>query len=339
MTMVRIRLIALAILFAASGACAQPFNGETIQISHDGKGIGFDDLRFAPRLHRVLIPAGRTGTIVEIDPSTHRTMTITGLSKEKSYAGGHGEGTTSVDEGDGVLFATDRSAMQLVVIDPAADRIIARAPLAASPDYVRYVARTHEVWVTQPDAERIEIFSITSKTAPPTHAAFIGVPGGPESLVIDSQGDRAYTHLWSGTSIAIDLRSRSIVGRWPNQCDGSRGIAYDASSHFLFAACAEGKAVVLDTAHDGRVVSTATSGSGVDIIDYDPVRRHLYFPAARSATISVFGVGANGSLTLLGKSAIARGSHCVTTDGKDAYVCDPDRGRILVVKDPYPAAK
>jgi len=31
--------------------------------------------------------------------------------------------------------------------------------------------------------------------------------------------------------------------------------------------------------------------------------------------------------------------HCVTTDGKDACVCDPDRGHILVVHDSFPAAK
>src|SRR5213079_2615117 len=102
------------------------------------------------------------------------------------------------------------------------------------------------------------------------------------SLVIDGAGGRAYTHLWSGTSVVIDIKSRSIIARWPNQCDGSRGIAYDERSHFLFAGCAEGKAVVMDAAHDGKVLSTAPSGSGVDIIDYDPARRHLYLPGARS---------------------------------------------------------
>jgi hypothetical protein len=29
----------------------------------------------------------------------------------------------------------------------------------------------------------------------------------------------------------------------------------------------------------------------------------------------------------------ARGAHCVATDGKDAYVCDPNGGRILIVHD------
>ena len=329
------RSVSLALLFVASTACAQPFSGETVAIARDGKGIGFDDLRFSPSLHRVLVPAGRTGEIVLIDPANHHTTPIAGLSAEKSYGGGHGEGTTSVDEGGGSLYAIDRTARQVVIIDPSSRRVTARAALAGSPDYVRYVAATHELWVTEPDSERIEIFSIS----PLKHVGQVAVRGGPESLVIDSAGGRAYTHLWSGTSVAIDLHSRAIAAKWPNRCDGSRGIAYDERSHFLFAGCAEGKAVVMDAAHDGAVLASVSAGSGVDIIDYDPVRRHLYLPGARSATMTIFSVAANGALTALATVPTARGAHCVTTDGHDAYVCDPDGGRILVVRDSHLTAK
>lgn len=323
------RLSLLSIALFASIACAQPFSGEAIAIANDGKGIGFDDLRYSPSLHRVVIPAGRTGSIVLIDPSTNAITAITGLSKEESYGGGHGEGTTSVDEGDGALYATDRTAQEAVVINPSTRTITARAKLASGPDYIRYVATTHELWVTEPDSDRIEIFTIS----PLKHAAFISVAGGPESLVIDAKGNRAFTHLWSGSSVVIDLRSRRISAKWPNGCEGSRGIAFDERSQFLFAACAEGKAVVMDVARGGKVVATARSGSGVDIIDYDSVRRHLYFPAGRSATLTIFSVAANGALSDLSTTPIVRGSHCVTTDGKDAYVCDPNGGRILIVRD------
>ncbi len=330
------RWLFVTVSLIASVACGQPFSGETIDIAKDKKGIGFDDLRYSPSLRRVLVPAGRTGTIVLIDPANHNTSSIAGVSTEESYGGGHGEGTTSVDEGEGTLYATDRTSKEVVIIDPGARRVTSRAALGGSPDYVRYVRPTHELWLTQPDSEQIEIFSISPRLA---HVAFISVPGGPESLVIDGPGGRAYTHLWSGTSVVIDIKSRSVVARWPNQCKGSRGIAYDEHSHFLFAACAEGKAVVLDTAHNGAVLATASAGNGVDIIDYDPVRRHLYFPGARSATMTIFSVAANGTLTPLGTTPTARGAHCIVTDGKDAYVCDPNGGRILVVRDTFAAAK
>jgi DNA-binding beta-propeller fold protein YncE len=287
----------------------------------------------------VLVPAGRTGTIVLIDPSSRQRAVIAGLSRENAYGGGHGEGTTSVDEGEGALYAIDRTSKEVVIIDPAARRVIARAKLGGSPDYVRYVAPTRELWVTEPDSERIEIFSISPKRDALASVASIAVPGGPESLVIDAAGGRAFTHLWSGTSVVLDLRSRTITAKWPNRCDGSRGIAYDERSHFLFAGCAEGKAVVMDAAHGGAVVGTASAGNGVDIIDYDPVRCHLYLPGGRSATMTIFSVAANGTLSPLATMPTARGAHCVTTDGNDAYVCDPDRARILIVHDSFPPAK
>ena len=338
--MVRLSQIGVfTLLLTAAAACAQPFTGEMIAIANDNKGIGFDDLRYSPSLHRVLVPAGRTGTVVLIDPANHQRAVIAGLSTEKAYGGGHGEGTTSVDEGEGALYAIDRTSKEVLILDPAERRVTARAPLRGSPDYVRYVATTRELWVTEPGAERIEVFRIAPKGDGLTSVGSIAVPGGPESLVIDLAGGRAFTHLWSGTSVAIDLRSRKLAAKWPNGCDGSRGIAYDERMHFLFAGCAEGKAVVMDSAHGGVVLATASAGSGVDIIDYDPVRRHLYLPGAGSATMTIFSVGANGALAPLATTPTGRGAHCVTTDGKDAYVCDPDHGRILVVHDPYPAAK
>ncbi len=333
------RFLFSGLLFVASIACAQPFSGRAIPIATDGNGIGFDDLRFAPSLRRVIVPAGRTGTVVLIEPSTYAKSVIAGLSKEESYGGGHGEGTTSADEGDGALYATDRTAQQVVVIDPNTRVVTVRARLAASPDYVRFVAPTHELWVTEPDAERIEVFTLSAKRDALTHAAFIAVPGGPESLVIDAAGGRAFTHLWSGESVVLDLRSRRITAKWPNGCNGSRGIAFDAHSQFLFAGCSEGKAVVMDAAHGGKILASAPSGSGVDIIDYDTVRRHLYVPGARSGTMTIFGLAANGALEPLATTHVAKGSHCVTTDGTDAYVCDPNGGRILVVHDGYPATK
>src|SRR5213594_2578346 len=81
------RCLLVSVSLIASVACGQPFSGETIDIAKDKKGIGFDDLRYSPSLHRVLVPAGRTGTIVLIDSANHRTSSITGLSTEESYGG------------------------------------------------------------------------------------------------------------------------------------------------------------------------------------------------------------------------------------------------------------
>jgi DNA-binding beta-propeller fold protein YncE len=325
----------------ASAQTAASTSNSAVAIPGGEAGIGFDDLRYSAHLGRVLVPAGRTGNLCLVDPASGAVETITGFGKAEGFEGGHGDGTTSVDEGRSLLFAIDRTTKQVAVVDPAARKIVSTAPLAGSPDYVRFVAPTDEIWVTEPDSEAIEVFDASKVPgSAPRSVAKIAVSGGPESLVVDGTRGRAYSHLWESTTVAIDLKSRTIVARWPNGCGGSRGIALDEPKGFLFVACAEGRAAVLDVAHDGKELSHAATGSGVDIIDYDPATGHLYVPGAKSATLTILGVSDDGRLSVLGSSAVARGSHCVATDGHHrAFVGDPDRGRLIVIEDTFPSSR
>jgi hypothetical protein len=311
-----------------------------IELPDGAPGIGFDDLRFAPALGQLLVPAGRSGKIDLLDPATRALTPIAGFSVEPTFAGGHDTGVTSADLAGKWLFATDRSSRKLALVDLARGAIVASAPLAAGPDYVRFVAPTGEAWVTEPDADQIEIFSVPVSASAPVHVAVIATRGGPESLVIDATRGRAYAHLWKGATIAIDLRARAIVETWPNGCEGSRGIALDEARGFLFAGCAEGKLVVLDVAHGGKQLSSLRSGNGVDIIDFSPSLSHAYLPGAKSATMALIGVSASGQLSLLDTVSTAQGAHCVAADAAgNAYVCDPAHGRLLAFHDGHPASR
>ena len=314
--------------------------GTAIALPDGAGGIGFDDLGFARGQERVLVPAGRTGNLDLVDPATLDVVAIPGFSRSSpNGGGGHGSGTTSADEGAGLLFAIDRDNRQLDVVDPAARAIVARASLAGPPDYVRYVEATHEVWVTEPGSKQIEVFSLPAGGTPtPTPVATIAFPDGPESLVIDARRQRAYTHEWGGTSHAVELATRRIVGTWENTCAGSRGIALDAARGFLFVGCEEGKAVVLDVDHDGKVLGSSSPGvSGVDIIAYSPTLAHLYLPGESTGTMAILAVAPSGALTLLGVVTTAGGSHCVAADDRgNAYACDPEKGQLLLYRDTYP---
>lgn len=303
-------------------------------------GIGFDDLIFAPSLRRVLAPGGRTGNLALVDPDSQTMTAIGGFSMEPKYVEGHGVGVTSADEGRGLLFVTDRTARRLDVVEPKGGGIVSAAALAGVPDYVRYVAPTGEVWVTEPGSKRVEIFTIPAGSNPtPLHVAFIEVPGGPESLVIDATRRRAYTHLWKDTTISIDLDKRAIVARWKNGCSDSRGIALDEKRGLLFVGCDEGKAAALDVEHSGKQVGTAVTGKGVDVIAYSSSLAHLYVPGEDSKTLTVLGVGPTGVLTALATAPTATGAHCVAADDRrNIYICDPGRGQLLIFKDVLSAA-
>lgn len=290
-------------------------------------GIGFDDLVWSPELGRVLIPAGRTGNLDLLDPATGAVTAIGGFSKDATWGGGHDQGVTSATVGGGRIYATDRDDAQLAMVDHT---IAARAELSYPPDYVRFVA-PDRLWVTQPDREQIQVFDTAMRSR-----AMIAVPGGPESLVISPSRKRAYTHLWDGETVAIDLEKLAIVATWKNGCQGSRGIALDEAHGWLMVGCAEGKVTVLDVDHGGKLLGKVATGKGVDIIAYAPSRRRLYVPGGTAATTTVIAIGDDGRPTALGTVPAAKGSHCaVTDDAGRVWVCDPAGGRLLGFTDSF----
>jgi len=140
--------------------------------------------------------------------------------------------------------------------------------------------------------------------------------------------------LWRGQTVAIDIASRQVVQSVTNGCKGSRGIALDTEKNLVFVGCSEGRIVVLDERQAGKIVASASTSAGVDSIAYNAQLRHLYVPSASDGKMSVYAVAADGALQELGRIPTAIGAHCVASDDRrQVWVCDPDRGELLVYKD------
>jgi DNA-binding beta-propeller fold protein YncE len=325
----------LALLLAG---CVSSPAGQRVSLPEGDAGIGFDDLRYSASLHRVLVPAGRTGTLDLIDPDTLSVTSIGGFGKVASYSGSHDDGPTSVDEGNGLLYVTDRTTGQLDVVDPAAGRVIASVAPGSGLDYVRYVQTTNELWITEPGAAQVEVFTLgPDPTVAPVHAAVVAVANGPESMVIDNKRGRAYTHRWQATTVAIDLASRAIIAEWQNGCAASRGIALDETRGFLFASCSEGTTSVIDVANGGRILSTMARGSGFDVMGYAPKTGHLYLAGSSCGCLVTLGVSAQGVLSFISRVSAAGSTHCaVADDAGHAWWCDQDQGSVWRVTDVNP---
>lgn len=328
-----------ATLSAWSIAVALAATPPTVELPGGQGGIGFDDLVFSPELHRVLVPAGRTGRLDLVDPATGAVESVGGFGARLGPTRGHADGTTSADFGMGTLFAIDRTRGMLTAVDPAAHRIVAEVRVQGEPDYVRWVAQRQELWVTEPGM--IETFLFEPGAMPLlVRSGEIAVEDGPESLVIDSARHSAYTNTWHHSTVAIDLDKARVASRWENGCADARGLALDPAHGLLFVGCDDGRAVALDPGRGGAVVGRAQAGQGVDVIAFDADLSHLYLPAARAGELTVVGVRQGGALEPLGKLRTARGAHCAVSSGRGRiYVCDPGAGRLLVLEDPYPASQ
>lgn len=334
------KMVFYAALFAALSslplfAALAPLAPEaTIKIPGGQRGIGFDDIGYAPQLDRVTIPAGATGSLFLMNPATDALTDIPGVTA-RGTAGGHDEGTTSAVYADGFLLASDHHPAEVVVIDPRSKTVVERTALQSDPDYVRFVPSRHEVWVTEPDKQQIQVFQWSAARKPMlSPETVIPIPGGPESLVIDNQRGRAYTNQWKNKTVEIGLSSHRVLAEWPNTCRRSHGMALDRARGQLFVACGGGKVVTLSTAENGKLLASAPAGSGIDIISYSPRLHHLYVPGAEAATLTIFNVNPTGALHPIAVYKTATGAHCVTDDNRgDAFVCDPHAGTILKIRD------
>jgi hypothetical protein len=300
------------------------------------RGIGFDDVRYVAAIDRVLVPAGHTGALVLLRPTSLEVEQVTGFATQDAFRGGHDVGTTSADGGDGIIVATDRTARMLVLVDPQTKAIVSSAPLRGKPDLVRLVdapQNPREVWVTEPESERIEVFALSAGPHPgASPSGFIMAPGGPEGLTVDRLRARAYTHLGS-TTVAIDLKSRQITARWTTGCASPTGIALDEVGALLFVACSDGQVAVVDLSKDRLVVRLQVS-SNVDHLAFSPRTRHLFVPDTKTARLTILAVSREGQLEVLNTMATVAGTECVTTDDREhVYLCDPEHGRILVMTD------
>ncbi len=327
-------LLLVAVTLALAVSAAASAGTTLLRIPGGAHGLGFDDLGYAPALGRVLVPAAQSGALVLVDPANDALRVLADVAPAGHAVSGHDAGTTSADYGEGLLFASDHERMAVVAVDPQTGAVVARAQLAGGPDYVRYVAPLHQVWVSEPHQKQIERFAVTAGAHPAlTRVGAVSVPGGPESLVIDAARGQAYSNEWKDHTVAIALRNPRVTARWANGCEGSRGLALDAAGHTLFVGCKEGRVVALDLDHAGRIEASAKVGAGVDIIAWNPVLHHVYAPGAVSATMTVLDFK-DGTLKPVATVPTAAHAHCVATDGKAvAYVCDPGAGALIVYRD------
>jgi hypothetical protein len=332
-----LRLALPVVAVVALAGCSTP-DGDAVELPGGSPGIGFDDLRYSAALDRVLAPGGRSGQLYLVEPSSLAVTAIGGFSAEEDFDGGHDFGATSVDEGDGLLFVTDRTARRLYVVDPGTLAIVGSAGLSAGPDYVRWVEKTRELWVTEPSGDQLEIFALPDDGFDPVAVAVIPVENGPESLVVDQAAGRAYTHRWQASSLVIDVGTRAVVAEWENGCAASRGLAVDPVHGFFFSGCSEGTLSVLSL-NGGRILSSESRGAGFDVLGFDASLGHLYLAGGTCACLVVLGVSATGELTFLDRFDAPGSTHCATADQQGhAWVCDPDGDSLWRVDDDAPAS-
>jgi hypothetical protein len=332
-------------------------NSRPVPLALGEETVSFRELVYDTRLKQVLVPAAEAGQLLVLDPASRAIKQISGFSQRSPE--GVALGATSAVSDGRLLYALDRTARQIRVVDPGSGEAISSTPVESFPEYIRYVPSTNELWVTEPQAEQIEIYRLVDgRPGAMELARVLEVEAGPENLVFYRRGGLAFTNQPNlGLTKVFSVSTKGELDSWGNGCSQARGMSVDEERGYLFIACAEGKLVMLDILNNGFPLASLSYGGDLSTVVYNQNLRHIYLPSSASAILGIFevaqetqsttaadGYGSSAAaqesglvLRRLGTADTAVGAHCVTVDDQDnIWVCDPVQARLFVIKDTFP---
>jgi DNA-binding beta-propeller fold protein YncE len=342
---VKIGAIALMQIGSILGAGVADTKYELKPISLPGTtgAVALDYFAYDRATGKLWVPASNTGSVDVIDETTDAVSRVTGFPTGEIERRGRKitVGSTAATVGDGVIYIGNRGNGTLCVIDAKTltrgECIPVSADHAMTPDGVVYVAATRQIWITtRPTvgsdpaaAKSLQIFDASD----PRHlkwSAKVPLEGLAEGYAVDNERGLFYTNIEeAATTAAIDVRTHNIVAKWNPGSSDLQGLALDTARRFLFVACGD-HVVSIDAGHDGKVLDSITTGSGLDNIDYSADRELLYAAAAQAASLTIADVDDHGKFHLKATVPTVKGARGVVA-GKDetAYLIDPAEGRIL----------
>ena len=298
-----IALAALIYPFAPSQSKSVSFDRFIVLPSRTSLSV-LDYMTFSGR--DLFVAGTSIGTLfkVKVDqqPSNTTVMELTGVP------GVHG---MVVVPSKGIAFLTKGGDNTVGVVDLATFRLIESIPVADDPDAILYAARAHLIYVANGDANVATLID-------PDKRATVGViplDGKPEFPAIDSQDGFLYQNLQDTNSVvALDLITRSVVGRWPlTACEGPSGMAIDSAHRRLFSVCSGNSMLVVFDLVQHRVIASLPVGTRPDSIAFDPLLHRIY-TAGVGGKLTVIQQNNPDSYRVLGNISTHYGAHTLALD-------------------------
>ena len=319
-----------AVVAITAGTAAQTPSLSSLPLP-GGPPVGMDYLAYDARSGLLFVPASNTGKLDVIDTKTGKLRSVDGwptAQRDDRVAG-----ITAATTGAGYVYVGNRadSTVCAVEIETLARRGCVTVP--STPDGVFYVGPTHEVWVTTPRDNSLQVLSLKDP-ANPTAAGTIRLEGLPEGYAVDERRGIVFTNLEDkDKTLAIDARSRKVTATWSPECGekGPRGIAVDPDAVHVFVACFAGG--LREFGSNGKILARLETGAGVDNIDWFPSGHLVYVASAQEGKLTIARSGPEGALSVVSVAQTVPGGRSVIVDGSGtAYIPDSKGGRLVLVK-------
>ncbi len=208
-------------------------------------------------------------------------------------------------------FTTNGRANSLTVFDLKTLKALRQIPAGRNPDAITYDPFTKKVFAFNGRSGDI---TIVDTTAPDEAPVTLPVGGKLESGVSDEAG-HIYVNVEDKSEIvAVDSQANKVLAHWAiAPGEEPTGLAIDRAHHRLFAGCGNEMMVVVD-AEQGKVLTTAPVGAGVDGIAFDATLGLIVTPNGRDGTLTVVKEDPAGTFNVVQTLPTARGARTITTD-------------------------
>ena len=281
----------------------------TIQVGGTG---GMDYLTVDPVTHRLYVPRS-THTLV-IDANSGETLAdIPGQKVAHGVAivPKLNRGFITDGGGDGSITIFDlktNAVLGILTAQPDADGII-------------YDAGTDRVLVSAGDSNSLITFKPDIDAKSGKIESPIPLGGAPEFLAADGAG-KVYVNLEDKNTVAVvDLKTRTVVARWPVSPGGAPvGMSIARENHVLIVGCRKPqKMIVMDT-KDGSVLGDLPIGAGVDAIG---VFDSQAFASSGDGTLTIVNYSNGGKFKLAQSVRTAPGAKTLAIDASTGKIYLP----------------
>lgn len=250
---------------------------------------GWDYARVDPAASRLYV--ARSTSITAFD--------LTGRTPPRSLGSiAHGHAALPIP-GTRRVLVTSGGDDTVRVIDGDDGHEVARIPVGKDPDAAAIAPDARRAYVMNAKDGAVSVIALESAKVVGTGRLKPGL----EFAALDRR-DTLFVNNEDADEIET-LDTRSLEAGAPigmPGCHGPSGLAYDARSDRLIAACANGKAAIVD-AGKRKLVGLLDIGTGPDAVVLDETRRRAYVPCGGSGDLAVIALDGPGGPRVVGRTA------------------------------------
>ncbi|MEA3014737.1 MAG: hypothetical protein QOD42_3282 [Sphingomonadales bacterium] len=294
---------AIAFLVAAALAAPTFASGPphySVTGSIQGPDGGWDLLTVDPVAHRLFIARGANVMMVDLG---HANRVSAFGTADRGHA------AVPIPGGSRLLLTSGRDG-RARIYDIGSGTLVADVAVGRNPDAAIWDARLAAVLVMNAADGTVSVVD-------PAHGRVtrtIQLAAGLELAALDEHGTLFVNNEETGQIHVVDPATGAV--RAPIAlpgCEGPTGLGYDRRRHRLIAACANGKAAVVDSV-TGRLVQLIDIGHGPDGVAVDEARGVAFIPCGRDGELDVIPLRGEGPLVVADRVRTEVGARTIALD-------------------------